>query len=103
LHGIDRQRLVVAYLYSSSQDSERERNHLRCETLLNYNAMIRDLFALLGEARARILANVQAIEARRDFWLATVDLHTALIGGSDAAVSELSRAAMPAAADSRAH
>ncbi len=51
------------------------------ETLLNYNAMIRDLFTLLADARARILANVQAIEARRDFWLASVDLHTAIIGG----------------------
>ena len=51
------------------------------ETMLNYNAMIKDLFALLGEARARITANVQAIEARRDFWLATVDLQAAIIGG----------------------
>jgi outer membrane protein TolC len=51
------------------------------EALLNYNAMTRDLFALLADARARILANVQAIEARRDFWLASVDLHTAIVGG----------------------
>jgi outer membrane protein TolC len=51
------------------------------ETLLNYNAMIRDLFELLADARARILANVQAIEARRDFWLASVDLQTAIVGG----------------------
>ena len=51
------------------------------ESLLNYNAMIRDLFALLSDARARILANVQAIEARRDFWLASVDLHAAIVGG----------------------
>jgi outer membrane protein TolC len=51
------------------------------ETLLNYNAMIRDLFALLGEARARIVSNIQAIDARRDFWLATVDLHSAIVGG----------------------
>lgn len=51
------------------------------ETLLNYNAMIHDLFALLADARARILANVQAIEARRDFWLASVDLHAAIVGG----------------------
>jgi hypothetical protein len=43
--------------------------------------MIRDLFALLAEARARITANVQAVDARRDFWLASVDLHAAIIGG----------------------
>jgi outer membrane protein TolC len=54
------------------------------ETLLNYNAMITDLFALLTDARARITANVQAIEAQRDFWLSTVDLQTAVIGGRSA-------------------
>ena len=54
------------------------------ETMLNYNAMIRDLFALLGEARARILALSQSIEARRDFWLASVDLHAAIVGGRGA-------------------
>jgi outer membrane protein TolC len=54
------------------------------ETLLSYNAMITDLFALLTAARARITANVQAIEALRDFWLASVDLQTAIIGGRSA-------------------
>jgi outer membrane protein TolC len=62
------------------------------ETMLNYNAMIRDLFALLGEARARISANAQAIDARRDFWLASVDLHAAIVGGRGGAE------AMPGAA-----
>ena len=42
---------------------------------------IRDLFALLAEARARITANIQALDARRDFWLASVDLQAAIIGG----------------------
>ena len=51
------------------------------QELLNYNGMLTDLFALLMDARARILANVQAIEARRDFWLAKVDLHVAIVGG----------------------
>jgi outer membrane protein TolC len=71
--------------YDIARHYEREvlplRQIISDETMLNYNAMIRDLFALLGEARARITANVQAIEARRDFWLATVDLHAAIIGG----------------------
>jgi outer membrane protein TolC len=49
--------------------------------LLNYNGMLRDLFTLLTESKARIQANVQAIEARRDFWLAQVDLHVAVVGG----------------------
>ena len=51
------------------------------ETMLNYNAMIRDLFSLLAEARARITANIQALDARRGFWLASVDLQAAIIGG----------------------
>jgi outer membrane protein TolC len=51
------------------------------ESLLNYNAMITDLFSLLADARARIAANVQAIEAQREYWLAAVELHAAIIGG----------------------
>jgi len=74
--------------YDIARHYEREvlplRKIISDETLLNYNAMIRDLFALLGEARARITANSQAIEARRDFWLASVDLHAAIIGGRGA-------------------
>jgi outer membrane protein TolC len=71
--------------YDIARHYEREvlplRKIISEETLLNYNAMIRDLFALLADARARILANVQAIEARRDFWLASFDLHAAIVGG----------------------
>lgn len=51
------------------------------QTLLNYNGMLSDLFGLLTDARDRINANVQAIDAKRDFWLADVDLHAAIIGG----------------------
>ena len=48
---------------------------------LAYNGMLTDLFSLLTDARARITANIQAIEAKRDFWLALVDLQTAVSGG----------------------
>jgi outer membrane protein TolC len=51
------------------------------QTLLNYNGMLSDLFALLADARDRISANMQAIDAKRDFWLADVDLHAAMTGG----------------------
>jgi outer membrane protein TolC len=51
------------------------------ETLLRYNAMLIDVFALLVEARQRIAATITAIEAKRDFWLATVDLKAAVAGG----------------------
>ncbi|MBY0560066.1 MAG: TolC family protein [Hyphomicrobium sp.] len=51
------------------------------QTLLNYNGMLSDLFGLLTDARDRISANVQSIDAKRDFWLADVDLHAAIVGG----------------------
>jgi outer membrane protein TolC len=51
------------------------------ETLLRYNAMLIDVFALLAEARQRIAAATTAIEAKRDFWLAIVDLKAAVAGG----------------------
>jgi outer membrane protein TolC len=51
------------------------------ETLLRYNAMLIDVFSLLAEARQRIAATITAIEAKRDFWLATVDLKAAVAGG----------------------
>jgi outer membrane protein TolC len=64
------------------------------ETLLRYNAMQIDVFALLAEARQRIAANVAAIDAQRDFWLASVDLAVAVTGGGVAG----SRMEAPAAA-----
>jgi outer membrane protein TolC len=43
--------------------------------------MLSDLFGLLTDARSRVSANVKAIEAKRDFWLASVDLQAAIYGG----------------------
>jgi outer membrane protein TolC len=51
------------------------------ETLLRYNAMLIDVFSLLAEARQRITATIAAIEAKRDFWLASADLKAAVAGG----------------------
>ncbi len=51
------------------------------ETLLRYNAMLIDVFALLTEARQRINVSIAAIEAQRAFWLASVDLRSAVVGG----------------------
>ncbi len=51
------------------------------ETLLRYNAMQIDVFSLLAEARQSIAATSQAIEAQREFWLASVDLAVAVVGG----------------------
>jgi outer membrane protein TolC len=46
-----------------------------------------DVFALLAEARQRINSTIAAIEAQRDFWVASVDLDTAIVGGGAGAVA----------------
>jgi outer membrane protein TolC len=51
------------------------------EMLLRYNAMMIDVFGLLTEARQRVLSTTSGVEAERDFWLATVDLDAAILGG----------------------
>ena len=51
------------------------------EMLLRYNAMQIDVFALLAEARQRIASTLAAIEAQRNFWLASADLAAAMSGG----------------------
>jgi outer membrane protein TolC len=51
------------------------------EMLLRYNAMQIDVFALLVEARQRLNVSIAAIEAQREFWLASVDLAAAIVGG----------------------
>ena len=62
------------------------------ESMLRYGAMQVDVFALLTEARQRIAANIAAIEAQRDFWLASSEFEAALIGGSAATGQEATRA-----------
>ena len=69
------------------------------QALLQYNGMLIDVFELLTTAREGIESNVAAIEARRDFFLASVDFQTAIIGGGSGADSGESRVA---AADSDA-
>ena len=75
--------------YDLAKHYEREilplREIISEETLLRYSGMLQDVFALLGDARARIAVNVQGIDAQRDFWIADVDLNTAIVGGRGAA------------------
>jgi outer membrane protein TolC len=54
------------------------------ETMLRFGAMQIDVFSLLTEARQRIAANIAAIEAQRDFWLADANLRAAVVGGEPA-------------------
>ncbi|MGE0421607.1 MAG: TolC family protein [Reyranellaceae bacterium] len=68
------------------------------ETLLRYNGMLADVFELLVETRERVAANIAAIEARRDFLLAEIDLRAAVIGGGASPMSATpSPTAQPAA------
>jgi outer membrane protein TolC len=54
------------------------------EMMLRYGAMQVDVFSLLTDAQRRIGANITAIEAQKDFWLASVDLDAALTSGAAA-------------------
>ncbi|MCR6736711.1 MAG: TolC family protein [Afipia sp.] len=51
------------------------------ESQLRYNGMLIDVFDLLLEVRQRITVNTAAIAARREFWLASTNLTTAVVGG----------------------
>jgi outer membrane protein TolC len=71
--------------YAIAAQYEREvmplRQTISDETLLQYNAMQVDAFALLEAARANATAQVASIEAKRNFWLASTDLSVAMLGG----------------------
>ena len=58
------------------------------EMILRYGAMQVDVFPLLIEARQRIAANAAAVEAQRNFWLASTDLSAAINGGGGAVNGE---------------
>lgn len=73
------------------------------ETLLRYNGMLIDVFALLAEARQRIAATTAAIEAKRDFWLATTNLNTAVMGGGVPGRSESARVMSGGSAEAPQH
>src|SRR5712691_9180340 len=47
----------------------------------HYNREVLPLRKIIAEERQRIAATITAIEAKRDFWLATVDLKAAVAGG----------------------
>ncbi|EHH03673.1 copper resistance protein [Mesorhizobium amorphae] len=64
------------------------RKKIEEESVLTYNGMITNTFELLADTRARIEANIQALRARQSFWIADVNLGTAVHGGGAAASSE---------------
>lgn len=52
------------------------------ESLRRYNTMLVDVFTLIDSARRRMVAIAAAIDAKRDFWLADVDLRATIVGGA---------------------
>ena len=54
------------------------RKQISDETLLRYNGMLASPFELLADAREQATAVHATIEALKDFWLAQVDLETAI-------------------------
>ena len=58
------------------------------EMLLRYNAMQIDVFALLTEVRQRTASINASVDAQREFWLASVDLAAAVMGGGVSGATE---------------
>ena len=75
------------------------RKIIQDESLLHYSGMLIDVTDLITDARARILSNVEAINARRDFWIAHTDFKHALVGGGGGGGGGGARSRRLAAAD----
>jgi outer membrane protein TolC len=73
------------------------------ETLLRYNAMQIDVFALLAEARQRITSTIAAIESERNFWLASASLSAAISGGGTNSDNPTTTPAVTLSGDAPAH
>jgi outer membrane protein TolC len=57
------------------------RTKIEAESVLTYNGMITNTFELLADTRAKISAIMLSLNAKRNFWLADVNLGTAIHGG----------------------
>ncbi len=66
----------------SSGEVLRLRRYITEETVLHYNGMLKSVWDLLDEVRNQAAAEVDAIDAQRDFWLAEADLQWTLQGGA---------------------
>ncbi|QGJ79334.1 TolC family protein [Sinorhizobium meliloti] len=63
------------------------RTKIEEESLLTYNAMITNTFELLADSREKVNANLLAVNAKRDFWLAEANLAPAVYGGGAGAAA----------------
>lgn len=90
----------VAALYQSQVLPLRK--IIQDESLLQYNGMLIDVTQLIADARGRIISQVAAINAKRDFFVADVDFKHALIGGGLSGGASVSGAA-PQSAGGEGH
>ncbi|RJT27246.1 TolC family protein [Mesorhizobium waimense] len=58
---------------------------IEAESVLTYNGMITSTFELLADTRAKISSIMLSLNAKRNFWLADVNLGTAIHGGGGSA------------------
>ena len=72
------------------------------ELMLRYGAMQVDVFTLLLEAQQKIAANAAAVDALRDFWLASVDLSGQSSSAAERTALKQQISSMPAPAARRA-
>ncbi len=57
------------------------RTKIEAESVLTYNGMITNTFELLADTRAKFSSIMLSLNAKRNFWLADVNLGTAIHGG----------------------
>jgi outer membrane protein TolC len=53
------------------------------EALLSNNGMITSTFDLLNDSREKLSSELEAANAKRDFWLASAGLTAAIYGGGN--------------------
>lgn len=70
-----------AIAQTSRGDVLQLRRFITEETVLHYNGMLKSVWDLLTEVGNQAVAEVDAIEAQRDYWLAETDLQWTLQGG----------------------
>ncbi len=75
------------------------RTKIEAESVLTYNGMITNTFELLADTRAKISSIMLSLNAKRNFWLADVNLGTAIHGGGS---SSSGGGDVPAAAEAGA-
>lgn len=78
------------------------RKVIQDESLLQYNGMLIDVTQLIADSRGRMMSQMAAINAKRDFFIADTDFKHALIGGGISG-GAASGSAAPQAAGGEGH